>query len=89
MNDPHIDASSWDCLSWQDIKAIGMALAEAHPDANTITLAPQRLAELVAQLPGVRPDGGPPDDFILSAIITAWIMAHEGDDMSSPYGLLA
>ena len=94
MNDPHIDAPSWDVLSWdglswQDIQAIGMALAERYPGENTLTLAPDRLLEMVTQLPGIRPEGGAPDEFTLSAIITAWIAASEGDDDSSPYEYLA
>ena len=89
MNAPHIDALSWDGLTWQDIQAIGMALAERHPGENTLALAPERLVGLVVQLPGFRAEGGAPDDFTLSAIITAWISASEGDDDSSPYEYLA
>lgn len=89
MNDPHTDDLSWDSLNWQDIQAIGMVLAERYPDENTLALAPERLAELVTELPGFRGDGGPPDDFTLSAIITAWIAAQEGDDDSSPFDYLA
>ena len=85
MNHPHSGDLSWDSLSWQDIQAIGMALAERHADEKILTLAPARLAELVADLPGFHADRGTPDDFILSAIITAWISAQEGDDDSSPF----
>lgn len=88
MNHPHIDDLSWDSLTWQDIQAIGMALAERHADENILTLAPERLTELVARLPGFRADVGAPDDFALSAIITAWITAQEGDDNSSPFDYL-
>ena len=85
MNDPHIDALSWDGMTWQDIQAIGMALAERHPGENTLTLAPRRLAELVADLPGFRAADSTPDEFTLSAIITAWITASEGEDDASPF----
>lgn len=89
MNHPHIDELSWDNLTWQDIQAIGMALAERHADEKILTLAPERLTELVAQLPGFRAAAGPPGDFVLSAIVTAWISAQEGDDDSSPFDYLA
>ena len=89
MNDPHIDALSWDRLSWQDIQAIGTALADRHGDENTLSLAPERLMELVAELPGFQNAGGPPDDFTLSAVVTAWIAAQEGDDDASPFEHLA
>lgn len=89
MNDPHIDALSWDGLTWQDIQAIGMALAERYPGENTLTLAPQRLAEMMAGLPGFRVADSAPDDFTLSAVITAWIAASEGEDDASPFEHLA
>lgn len=89
MTHPHIDDLSWNRLSWQDIQAIGMALAERHPAENILALAPERVAALVAQLPGFQADRGKPDDFILSAIVTAWITALEGDDDSSPFEPLA
>ena len=89
MNHPHIDDFSWNGLTWQDIQSIGMALADRHGDENLLTLAPERLAELVAGLPGFRAEQGSPDDFTLSAIITAWIWAQEGDDDSSPFEPLA
>ena len=89
MNDPHNDTLSWDDLTWADIQAIGRTLAEAHATENTLMLAPERVTELVARLPGFRAAGGEPDDFTLSAIITAWIAASEGGDDSSPYEYLA
>ncbi len=89
MTHPHKDALTWDTLTWQDIQAIGMALAETHPDENLLTLAPERLAGLVAGLPGFAAGATAPDEFTLSAIVTAWIAAAEGDDDSSPYDHLA
>jgi Fe-S-cluster formation regulator IscX/YfhJ len=89
MTDPNKDALTWDTLTWQDIQAIGMALAEGHPDEPVLTLASERLARLAADLPGL-PAGAPaPDGFTLSAIVTAWITALEGDDDTSPYDTLA
>lgn len=84
MSDPNIGDLTWETLTWQDIQAIGMALAERHPDEDTLTLAPERLARLVEELPGFESVGAP-DDFLLSAITTAWINAQEGDDDSSPF----
>lgn len=89
MDDPQQDALTWNNLTWQDIQAIGMALAERHPDENILTLAPERLARLVTDLPGFAADGTAPDEFTLSAIVTAWIAAEEGDDDSSSYDHLA
>jgi FeS assembly protein IscX len=84
-----VDNLTWDTLTWQDIQAIGMALAERHAGENVLTLAPDRLAGLVAGLPGFAAGAGEPDDFILSAIVTAWIAAEEGEDDSSPFDPLA
>jgi FeS assembly protein IscX len=89
MNDPHNDTVSWDGLTWQDIQAIGRTLAKGHANANILTLTPEGVTELVAQLPGFHAGGTRPDEFTLSAIITAWIAASEGDDDSSPYEYLA
>lgn len=80
MNHPHIEDRSWDRLSWQEIQAIGMALAERHAGEPILALAPERLTRLLAELPGLRRDPRAADDFILSAIITAWISAIEGED---------
>ena len=85
MSDPKMGGLSWETLTWQDIQAIGMALAEQHPDEDTLTLAPQRLAGLVEALPGFAAGEAAPDDFLLSAITTAWINAQEGEDDSSPF----
>ena len=86
MSDPgRWDTLSWDRLTWQDIQAIGMALAERHPGENILTLPPDRLEQLVGNLPGFAPAGTAPDEFTLSAIITAWIDAEEGGDDSSPF----
>lgn len=89
MDDPNKDALTWDNLTWQDIRAIGMALAERHAGEAILTLVPERLAQLVADLPGFAAGATEPDDFTLSAIVTAWIAADEGDDDSSPYEFLA
>jgi len=89
MTDPNEDALTWDTLTWQDIQAIGMALAERHPDEPILTLAPERLARLVTALPGFAAGATAPDAFMLSAIVTAWIATVEGDDDASPYDYLA
>ena len=86
MSDPGTrDNHSWNTLTWQDIQAIGMALAERHPDENVLTLPPDRLERLVEELPGFAAEGTAPDEFTLSAIVTAWIDAEEGGDDSSPF----
>jgi len=83
------DTLSWDTLTWQDIRAIGMALAERHPEENILTLPPERLEQMVGELPGFAAAETAPDDFTLSAIITAWIDAEEDGDDSSPFESLA
>lgn len=80
MNHPHIDAPSWDSLSWPEIQDIGRALAERHEGEAILALSPGRLTHLLAELPGLRLDPQAAGDFILSAIITAWIAAIEGED---------
>lgn len=89
MNHPQSDDLSWNSLTWPDIQAIGVALAERHAPENILTLSPGRVAELVSRLPGFKGGDAAPDDFILSAILTAWITAQEGEDDSSPYEFLA
>jgi len=89
MNDQHFDALTWENLTWHDIQAIGIALAERHPGENLLTLPPERLVELVAGLPGFQTGATRPDDFLLSAISTAWIGAVEGEDDTSPFEHLA
>ena len=84
-DDSHPDILDWGTLTWQDIQAIGMALAERHPGENILTLAPERLERLVEELPSFAARGAAPDDFTLSAIVTAWIDAEEGGDDSSPF----
>ena len=88
-NTPADDTLTWDTLTWQDIQAIGMALAEGRPGEDVLTLPPERLTLLVENLPGFCAGGTAPDDFTLSAIVTAWIAAEEGDDDSSPFDSLA
>ena len=86
MSDPgRLETLSWDTLTWQDIQVIGMALAERHPGENVLTLPPNRLERLVEDLPRFAPEGTAPDEFTLSAIVTAWIDAEEGGDDSSPF----
>ena len=89
MSDRNIGSLTWETLTWQDIQAIGMALAERHPDEDTLTLAPERLTRLVEELPGFEAGEGTPDDFLLSAITTSWINVQEGDDDTSPFELQA
>ncbi len=83
------DAHIWDTLTWQDIQAIGRSLAERYPDENLLALAPERVAGLAADLPGCAAGAEAPDDFTLSAIVTAWIAAETGEDESSPFAPLA
>jgi len=80
---------TWINLTWQDIQAIGQALAERHSDISILRLDNAQLAPLVAALPGFsgNPEAAP--DHLLSAIADAWIEAVEGEEDSSPYEFLA
>ena len=71
-------------MDWEDYDAIGMALAEAYPDANHLTISEADLVRLVCGLPGFT-GGAQPDRRKLAAVSFAWIAAVEGPDDSSPY----
>jgi FeS assembly protein IscX len=76
-------------MTWDDVEAIGEALAEAHPRANYLMISDDELARLVVALPGFVGPATPPDPFVLSAIGAAWVGAVEGPDDSGPYDGLA
>jgi len=89
MTDTHSDQLNWDNLTWHDIQAIGMALAERHPDAPLLRLPQSQLAQMVAALPGFAGSAEAAPSHLLAAIGNAWIEAVEGEDDSSPYEFLA
>jgi FeS assembly protein IscX len=80
---------TWTNLTWQDIQAIGQALAERHPETSVLRLSNAQLAPLVAALPGFAGRAEAAPDHVLSAVGDAWIEAIEGEEDSSPYEFLA
>jgi FeS assembly protein IscX len=76
-------------MTWNDISAIGEALAEVYPQANYLTASDEDLVRWVVSLPGFAGEATPPDPFVLSAIGAAWVAAVEGPDDSGPYDGLA
>jgi Fe-S-cluster formation regulator IscX/YfhJ len=73
-------ACGWDALSWQDLRAIGAILAERHAGEDYRTMPAEQLADLVHDLAECAALQHPPDDFILSAIASAWLYAAEGGE---------
>jgi FeS assembly protein IscX len=76
-------------MTWDDVEAIGRALAEIHPRVNYLTISDQDLVRLVVGLPGFVGGATPPDPIVLSAIGSAWVGAVEGPDDSGPYDGMA
>jgi FeS assembly protein IscX len=64
-------------LTWQDVDAIAVALAAAHPGRNPLQVAPQELASLVSALPGFIDDPRASGAERLEAIQAAWYEALE------------
>ena len=89
MTDAHPDFQSWNDLNWHDMQAIGLTLAERHPELRIITLPDDQLAALISALPAFADIDEPPPEHIVSAVASAWIFALEGEDDSSPYEFLA
>jgi FeS assembly protein IscX len=60
-------------MKWTDIQEIAIALAEAHPDIDPITVRFTDLHQWVCALPGFADDPKRSGEKILEAIQTAWI----------------
>jgi FeS assembly protein IscX len=60
-------------LVWTDVRAIAIALEEAHPEVEILKLRFTELHALVCALPGFEGDGKRSNEQILEAIQMAWL----------------
>ena len=60
-------------LAWTDVREIAIALAEAHPDVDPITVRFTDLHRWVTELEGFAGDPKRSNEQILEAIQTAWL----------------
>ncbi len=67
-----------DTFHWLDVREIGEALADRHPDQDPVTIGFPQLRELVTELDGfVEQPGHPCNERILEAIQQIWIDERE------------
>ncbi len=59
-------------MRWTDAEVIGIALAEAHPDTDPLTVRFTQLREWVLQLPTFSDDPSSSNEARLEAIQMAW-----------------
>ncbi len=60
-------------LGWRDAEDIGIALAEAHPGVDPLTVRFTDLHRYVMALPGFGDDAKASNEKILEAIQMAWL----------------
>lgn len=60
-------------LDWTDVRAIAIALEEAHPGAEILKLRFTDLQRMVTELPGFAGDRKRSNESILEAIQMAWL----------------
>jgi FeS assembly protein IscX len=60
-------------MMWTDVREIGRALAEAHPDVRPLDARFTDLHRWVRELPGFADDPGRSNEKILEAIQMAWL----------------
>jgi len=60
-------------MKWTDISEIAIALTEAHPDVDPVTVRFTQLRAWVLELPGFDDDPQHSGEKILEAIQAAWI----------------
>ena len=60
-------------LAWTDVRAIAIALEEAHPDTAILQLRFTELHRLVRELPGFADDPQKSNEKVLEAIQMAWL----------------
>jgi FeS assembly protein IscX len=65
-------------LKWTDTREIAIALAEAHPEINPMTVRFTDLHQWVLGLPGFSDDPTHSGEKILEAIQMAWLDEHDG-----------
>jgi FeS assembly protein IscX len=59
-------------LTWQNAGEIGVALYEAHPDTDPLSLSFVQLHKLVTELAGFAGDGKGSNEGLLEGIQMAW-----------------
>jgi FeS assembly protein IscX len=60
-------------LTWRDAEDIGIALAEAHPDTDPLTVRFTDLHRWVTELPDFADDAKGSNESILEKIQMAWL----------------
>jgi FeS assembly protein IscX len=59
-------------VNWSDPEGIGMALFDAHPDVDPLTVRFTQLREWILQLPAFDGDPSSSNEGRLEAILMAW-----------------
>jgi FeS assembly protein IscX len=59
-------------MNWSDADGIGMALFDAYPDVDPLTVRYTQLREWILQVPGFDGDPASSNEGILEAIQMAW-----------------
>ena len=59
-------------MTWKDVEDIALALMEAHPDVDPLTVRFTDLHQWVVALPGFRDDAKASNEGILEKIQMAW-----------------
>jgi FeS assembly protein IscX len=65
-------------LKWTDTREIAIALAEAHPEIDPMTVRFTDLHQWVLALPGFSDDPSRSGEKILEAIQMAWLDEYDG-----------
>jgi len=60
-------------LAWSDVRAIAIALEEAHPGTEILKLRFTELQRMVRELPGFADDPQKSNEQLLEAIQMAWL----------------
>jgi len=60
-------------MTWRDAEDIGIALAEAHPGVDPLTVRFTDLHRYVTELPSFRDDPKASNEKLLEAIQMAWL----------------
>ena len=60
-------------LTWRDAEDIGIALAEAHPDTDPLTVRFTDMHRWVTELPGFGDDPKASNESVLEKIQMAWL----------------
>jgi FeS assembly protein IscX len=64
-------------MTWSDFEDIGIALNEAHPEIDPITIRFTDLRKMVTELPGFDDDPHKSNEAKLEAIQMAWLEEYK------------